>query len=135
MEGGSQKPQVAPGATAVAQQGLEPSRGKAANSGGDPVATELPEDQSVQATGKSEKEESVKTSALARVEKALSEAFGEGFANLRIEVEKDEPSGRFVYKAVNKVSGEVERQFPSEEMLRIFSSIEGRDGNFLDDTA
>ena len=69
------------------------------------------------------------------MEKALSEAFGESFVNLRLEVEKHEDSGRFVYKAVNKESGQVERQFPSEDMLKILSSFEGRDGKFLDDTA
>jgi len=103
----------------------------------DAIASLLPEDQSVQATGQTETDEGVKErdSALARVEKALSEAFGEDFANLRLEVEKHEDSGRFVYKAVNKTSGQVERQFPSEEMLRILSPFEGRDGKFLDDTA
>jgi flagellar protein FlaG len=101
----------------------------------DAIASLLPGDQSVQAAGKVEEDEGVKDSALARVEKALSEAFGESFVNLRLEVEKHEDSGRFVYKAVNKESGQVERQFPSEDMLKILSSFEGRDGKFLDDTA
>lgn len=101
----------------------------------DAVASLLPADQSVQAAGKVEKDDGVKENALARVEKALSEAFGESFANVRLEVEKHEDSGRFVYKAVNKESGQVERQFPSEDMLKILSRYEGRDGKFLDDTA
>lgn len=101
----------------------------------DAVASLLPADQSVQAADKTEKDDGVKDNALARVEKALSEAFGESFANVRLEVEKHEDSGRFVYKAVNKESGQVERQFPSEDMLKILSSFEGRDGKFLDDTA
>lgn len=99
------------------------------------IASLLPEDQSVQAIDKVEKDEGVKVSALARVEKALSEAFGESFANSRLEVEKHEESGRYVYKAVNKESGQVERQFPSEDMLKILSSLERRDGKFVDDTA
>ncbi|MEM6682823.1 MAG: flagellar protein FlaG [Pseudomonadota bacterium] len=103
----------------------------------DALASLLPSDQSVQAVDQTATDEGVKErdSALARVEKALSEAFGSDFVNLRLEVAKDEESGRFVYKAVNKESGQVERQFPSEEMLRILSSFEGRDGKFLDDTA
>jgi len=102
----------------------------------DALASLLPSDQSVQAAGQTAADESVKErdSALARVEKALSEAFGSDFVNLRLEVAKDEESGRFVYKAVNKETGQVERQFPSEEMLRILSTFEGRDGKFLDDT-
>ncbi|MEM7568920.1 MAG: flagellar protein FlaG [Pseudomonadota bacterium] len=134
MEGISQNTKVTQNTSAVPQT-IDTSRGVGNRVGEGQVQTDLPTDQSVQAAQKAEKDESVKTSALARVEKALSEAFGEGFVKLRIEVEKDEASGRFVYKAVNKDSGQVERQFPSEAMLKIMSSIEGRDGKILDDSA
>ncbi|MEO0411750.1 MAG: flagellar protein FlaG [Pseudomonadota bacterium] len=134
MEGISPNTKVT-STTSALPQTVETSRGVGNRADQGLVAPDLPKDQSVQAADKAEKDESVKISALARVEKALSEAFGEGFVNLRIEVEKHEASGRFVYKAVNKDSGQVERQFPSEDMLKIMSSIEGRDGKILDDTA
>ena len=48
--------------------------------------------------------------------------------NSRLTIEIDEPSGRFVYKAINNDSGETIRQYPHEEILRLlarFREIEG----------
>lgn len=134
MEGISQSNPVGTG-TASLPQNTDVNRGQETRATAGQVATDLPADKSVQSAQKAEQEDGVKPSALARVEKALGEAFGEGFVNLRMEVEKDEASGRFVYKAVNKESGQVERQFPSEDMLKIMASVEVRDGKVLDDTA
>ena len=48
--------------------------------------------------------------------------------NSRLAIEIDEPTGRFVYKAINNDSGETIRQYPQEEVLRLlarFREIEG----------
>jgi flagellar protein FlaG len=38
-------------------------------------------------------------------------------ADQRLVVERDDESGTFIYKAVDKETGEVERQFPSEAII------------------
>ena len=38
---------------------------------------------------------------------------------LRLVIEEDPGSGDFVYKTIDRVTGEVVRQFPREEMLRM----------------
>lgn len=44
-------------------------------------------------------------------------------AELKLRVRFDEPTGRFVYMGVNAESGEVERQYPPEEALRMIARM------------
>ncbi|HEY8571126.1 flagellar protein FlaG [Phenylobacterium sp.] len=39
--------------------------------------------------------------------------------DLRLIIEEDKASGSYVYKTVNRVTGEIVRQFPREEVLRM----------------
>ena len=66
---------------------------------------------------------------LKRAEEVLNQALeGSKPPNSRLTIEIDEPSGQFVYKAINNDSGETIRQYPQEEVLRLlarFREIEG----------
>ena len=66
---------------------------------------------------------------LKRAEEVLNQALeGSKPPNSRLTIEIDEPTGQFVYKAINNDSGETIRQYPQEEVLRLlafFREIEG----------
>lgn len=44
-------------------------------------------------------------------------------ARLKLRVQLDEPSGRYVYQSIDPQSGEVKRQFPMEEALRAIARM------------
>lgn len=44
-------------------------------------------------------------------------------ARLKLRVQLDEPSGRYVYQSIDPESGEVKRQFPMEEALRAIARL------------
>ncbi len=54
-------------------------------------------------------------------------------SELKLRVRFDEPAGRFVYMGVNVESGEVERQYPPEEALRMIARIREIAGLTLDE--
>ncbi len=54
--------------------------------------------------------------------------------NRRLRIEEDEASGLFVYQFVDKTSGEVVRQFPAEEILKLITRIRKAEGIVLDES-
>lgn len=65
---------------------------------------------------------------LERASRAINELFGPNKENLKLRIEHDEASGRFVIQSVDKDTGEVVQQFPPEEILAMiayFREIEG----------
>ena len=63
---------------------------------------------------------------------ALSEFLGGSLNDLKLQIDLDEGAGRFVYKSVNRDTGEVVRQFPSDEILRILSNFRDATGLTVD---
>jgi flagellar protein FlaG len=59
------------------------------------------------------------------MEAKLSELLG---LNIRLSIEQDQEAGVFVYKAVNRATGEVIRQYPTEEMLKLMSYYHQTEG-------
>jgi flagellar protein FlaG len=55
--------------------------------------------------------------------------------NTRLQIDQDGNSGKFVYKAVDQDSGEVVKQFPSEDILRFISFYREREGLVVDSLA
>ena len=55
--------------------------------------------------------------------------------NTRLRINQDEASGQFVYQNVDNESGEVVRQFPSEEILEFLSYYRDLEGIVVDDEA
>ncbi|RMF16854.1 MAG: flagellar protein FlaG [Alphaproteobacteria bacterium] len=70
-----------------------------------------------------------------RLGKVLKDVLGDDFNSRRLRIDQDEATGRFVYKVVNADTGEVVRQFPPEEILRIVASIREAEGLVLDSRA
>jgi flagellar protein FlaG len=73
-------------------------------------------------------------------EKELEDAINERVArllgsNIRLRIELDKGSGDFVYKSVNKDTGEVERQWPAETVLRMLAFFRELDGLLFDQKA
>lgn len=46
----------------------------------------------------------------------------EDVADLRLVIEVDEGTGSYIYKTINRATGEVVMQFPREELLRLQAS-------------
>lgn len=65
----------------------------------------------------------------------LGRLFSDRFSRLKLQIEHDENAGRFVYKVVDRQSGEVEDQFPAEEMLKILAYYRQLEGIVVDDEA
>ena len=66
---------------------------------------------------------------LERAEQVLNAALeGNKPPNSRLKIEIDEPTGQFVYKAINNDSGETIKQYPQEEVLRLLAFFRGNRG-------
>jgi len=73
-------------------------------------------------------------------EKAVEEALNDRLAkllrsNVRMQVEIDKSTGDFVYKSIDKKTGEVDRQWPAESMLRMLAFFKELDGLLYDKKA
>lgn len=53
-------------------------------------------------------------------------------ADLRLVIEEDEATGAFVYKTLDRRTGEVVQQLPREDVLRLKSSDEYEPGRVVD---
>jgi flagellar protein FlaG len=84
-----------------------------------------------QASKKSTEEKEVMTvPQLEKVAKQLQEFIGT--MNRGLEFIVDEDSGRDVIKVIDKNSGDVIKQYPSEEVLSLVSKLSEATGNFVD---
>ena len=77
--------------------------------------------------------------ANAELHKELEAAINDRLArllrsNIRMSIDRDQDSGRFVYKSVNKVTGELDRQWPAETVLRMLAFFRELDGLLYDKT-
>lgn len=52
-------------------------------------------------------------------------------ADLRLVIEEDEASGTFIYKTINRVTGEVVLQLPREEIVRMRAHSDYQAGDFI----
>jgi len=53
-------------------------------------------------------------------------------SNTKLRIDKDESTGRFVYKGVNSDTGEVVKQFPAEDVLAVIRSYREVAGLVID---
>lgn len=56
-------------------------------------------------------------------------------SNLRLRIELDKESGQYVYQNVNKATGQVDHQYPSESVLRMLAFFRDLEGLILDKKA
>jgi len=79
--------------------------------------------------------ETVREEVQSRLNELLEEVMGDGFPARELRVSRDEESARFVYTSVDIESGEVIRQFPPEEILRLVRAVREAAGLVHDETA
>lgn len=71
---------------------------------------------------------------ISRAEAILNKALTLKTANTKLRIDVDDDSGLFVYKGIDRVSGEVVSQFPAEEILSLISYYREREGIVVDET-
>ncbi|KGJ96999.1 flagellar protein FlaG [Colwellia psychrerythraea] len=77
-----------------------------------------------------DEESALSTPQLEKVAKQLQEFIGK--MNQGLEFSVDEDSGRDVIKVIDRKSGEVIKQYPSEEVLSLVAKLSEATGNFVD---
>lgn len=87
-----------------------------------PAATETPSDSKKYSAG------DLESAINERVDRLLGR-------NLRLRVESDKDSGKYVYKSIDKYTGEVTRQWPAEDVLRMLAFFRELDGLLFDERA
>ncbi len=76
------------------------------------------------------------TEPLKRVEEVLNSALGSQTPeNSRLEISVHNDTGRFIYRAVSKDTGEVLHQYPADEILRQLAYYRNLEGTVVDETA
>jgi flagellar protein FlaG len=53
-------------------------------------------------------------------------------SNSKLQIEQDEETGTFIYRSVDPETGEVLRQWPSEDILRLRASLRDMEGLLVD---
>ncbi len=106
---------------------LVPPPAKPGTGGG--TATESPKSQN-------EAEEPVEQKpARQNVQPDLPLLASDSAANAHLVIEIDEVSGGFIYKSVNRETGEVIKQYPREEVLRAIANARAAEGLVIDTKA
>lgn len=62
----------------------------------------------------------------------LTNLLGDNPKNVRLQIDVDEEASRFVYRSINRDTGEIVRQFPSDELLNVIRTIRDIAGLTLD---
>ncbi len=106
---------------------LVPPPAKAGSGGG--TATES-QKQDVQALV-SEPNDSLKTDQSVNVEPVSTQAI----SNVRLVIERNEVSGGYIYKSIDRETGEVIQQFPREAVLRAIAITQAAEGLIIDTEA
>ena len=70
-----------------------------------------------------------------KLEAILKEVLGDDFSSRRLSIAQDEATGRFVYRVIDVTTGEVIRQYPPDEILKIVAQIQQASGLILDANA
>lgn len=81
------------------------------------------------------REEPATTALEKTLETILKEVLGEDFSSRRLSIAQDEATGRFVYRVIDVNTGEVIRQYPPDEILKIVAQIRQAAGLVLDANA
>lgn len=110
--------------TDAVKQGLE----------SDPIAQkktfELEKVNQLNESKEQDKENSMSRPQLEKVAEQLQEFIGKMNRGLEFSVDKD--SGRDVIKVLDKTSGELIKQYPTEEVLSLVAKLSEATGNFVD---
>jgi uncharacterized FlaG/YvyC family protein len=71
-----------------------------------------------------------------KVQEALEKLMRQGLpSNTKLEIEKDKKTGTFIYRSVDPETGEVVRQWPPEEILKLRAALRDMEGLLVDEKA
>ncbi len=70
---------------------------------------------------------------VSQAETILNKALSLKSANTKLSIDVDDDTGLFVYKGIDKQSGEVVSQFPAEEILALIASYREAEGIVVDE--
>ncbi len=70
---------------------------------------------------------------VSQAEAILNKALSLKSANTKLSIDVDDDTGLFVYKGIDKQSGEVVSQFPAEEILALIASYREAEGIVVDE--
>jgi uncharacterized FlaG/YvyC family protein len=74
--------------------------------------------------------------ALKQLEEEINGAMDRLLAsNLRLRIEADTAAGAYVYKGIDRDTGEVKKQWPPEKILSLRAFLRALDGVLVDETA
>lgn len=76
-----------------------------------------------------------KKEPLTRAAEMLESFIPDASPNTKLRIDQDEETGRFIYQSIDKDTGEVLKQFPSEELLRFVTLHRDAAGLAVDDKA
>lgn len=77
-----------------------------------------------------------KSPALKQLEEEINSLIERMLAsNLRLRIEEDSATGTYVYKGIDRETGEVKRQWPPEKILQLRAFFRALDGLLVDETA
>jgi|TARA_B110000438_G_C15818210_1_gene652982 flagellar protein FlaG len=94
------------------------------------IGTSLAEEQKSVSTSETNKAEKMTSEQLNKVAQQLQDFMGE--MNRSLEFIVDEDSGRDVIKVLDKDTGDLIKQYPSEEVLSIISKLSNASGSLID---
>ncbi|AWB56710.1 flagellar protein FlaG [Colwellia sp. Arc7-D] len=94
------------------------------------IGTSLVEEQKSVSTSETNKTEKMTSEQLNKVAQQLQDFMGE--MNRSLEFIVDEDSGRDVIKVLDKDTGDLIKQYPSEEVLSIISKLSNASGSLID---
>lgn len=72
---------------------------------------------------------------ISQAEAILNKALSLKSSNTKLSIDVDDESGLFVYKGIDKSSGEVVSQFPAKEVLALIAYYREAEGLVVDETA
>jgi flagellar protein FlaG len=73
---------------------------------------------------------------LLRLEEAIGKLVKQSLpASSKLQIEQDEETGAFIYRSVDPETGEVLRQWPSEDILKLRASLRDMEGLLVDKKA
>lgn len=94
------------------------------------IGTSIAEEQKSVSTSETNKAEKMTSEQLNKVAQQLQDFMGE--MNRSLEFIVDEDSGRDVIKVLDKDTGDLIKQYPSEEVLSIISKLSNASGSLID---
>jgi uncharacterized FlaG/YvyC family protein len=73
---------------------------------------------------------------LVKLQEAMSKLIRQSLpADSKLQIEQDEETGTFIYRSVDPETGEVLRQWPSEDILKLRASLRDMEGILVDKKA